>query len=451
MKTTNETERLVIMPVESMNELEQSILNDAVQTYKDAFGPTSAYNEKYSDEEAADALEYSLTKGGDLLLGMVGGKVISFASGYMRPNGTYYVEELGVSPNRQGEGIGRATFEALMMRSASRSPASWEIRTTARNRKAIALYESDGFVREFGTEVAAQTRQDGKIALDERVYLAKPPLDSAERLRCLKRVCVAYPSGNTTAVVFDQLLTSDRKTLNRQLMEQWQVDQSDMPEIEQCCFVTMPRNPKAVARVEMFGGEFCGNATRSVAWLVTKGRDYTGNIEVSGVERPLAFMVKDGEVAVEMPLPDMRTNLTRIVEEGTLVQLDGIAQLVVTDRFKDLSPRELLQGILKDNRYNLAEQPAVGVSYYDMATGKAQFCVWVRDVDTIFDETACGSGTCAIGVALATNRKKSVSVDVVQPSGESIRTEAVVRQGEIAQSWIAGKVGILYDGEVALT
>ena len=149
------------------------------------------------------------------------------------------------------------------------------------------------------------------------------------RVSTLARMAVAYPSGNTTAVVFDDPPNTNRKNLNQQIMQAWKREHPDQPEIEQCCFVTPPRNPAAMARVEMFGGEFCGNAARSAAWLVAGGRDCAGQIEVSGVDRLLEFAAKEGEVSVEMPLPASGRLITE-VPDGTLVQLDGIAQLVVT-------------------------------------------------------------------------------------------------------------------------
>lgn len=421
----------------------------AIDTYRNAFA-REPYEEEFTESEAETNLKFLLEQGGDLVLGTLGKRAIALAGGYSKPDGTYYVEELAVSPNEQGNGYGRLTLDALLRVAERRNPERYEIRTTARNSKAIPLYQSVGFVPEMGNEVVAQTRQGGAIGIDERVYLSRPPLPEQERLGTLKRIAVAYPSGNTTAVVFDQLLDSDRKLLNNRIMATWKDQRPDQSEVEQCCFVTLPRNPRALVRVEMFGGEFCGNATRSVVWLLTKGQNYSGLIEVSGVDRPLAFGVQDGEVTVEMPLPESG-KFTQTVEEGSLVQLDGIAQLVVTEPSGSQTPRQLLTELLRTNKYGVADQPAVGVSYYDELSGKAEFCVWVRDVDTVFDETACGSGTCAIGVATAERMKQSVRLNVVQPSGESISSEATYENDKVSKSTIAGTAAVLFDGEFKLS
>ena len=276
--------------------------------------------------------------------------------------------------------------------------------------------------------------------LNRRLYRSKATLD--ERLVALKHVAIAYPSGNVTAVVFDKLFNVDLKALNQNIMSVWKTLKPNEPEIEQCCFVTKAENPEALARVEMFGGEFCGNATRSAVWLITQGHDYEGFIEVSGVSRPLKFIVKNRDVTVEMPLPE-KGKLIEAADEGILVHLDGITHLVVK-----ADPRRMLEDLLKKNKYGFRSMPAVGVSSFDEATGKSMFCVWVKAVDTIFDESACGSGTCSIGIALANKNKKSIEMDVIQPSGKSIRTRAEYdSQKGVIQSFIAGKVDVLHDGE----
>lgn len=301
-------------------------------------------------------------------------------------------------------------------------------------------------ILESGLEAVPQFRKNRTIALDQRVYLSKPALSESERLMKLKRLAIAFPSGNTTAVVFDQFLSMDRKPLNTKIMNSWKDQQPDQSEVEQCCFVTMPKNKDAMARVEMFGGEFCGNAARSVIAIMTRGENYKGKIEVSGVSLPLDFSVEQGIVALQMPLPK-EAKIVEMVEEGTLVHLDGITHLVIHSTEKQ--PREVLESLKKSNRYDFSSYPAFGVSYFNLDTSQSAFCVWVREVGTIFDETACGSGTCAIGAALAIQQQSSIEQDVTQPSGEIIRTIAAYNTatGQIENSSIAGEVKVLYDGE----
>ncbi|MDR2945566.1 MAG: diaminopimelate epimerase, partial [Candidatus Adiutrix sp.] len=94
---------------------------------------------------------------------------------------------------------------------------------------------------------------------------------------------------------------------------------------EQVGFVEKPRNPAAWARLQMMGGEFCGNASMALAALLAWDRGLSAGqrvealLEVSGAEDLLSVdvLLKDGAAAcaVEMPLPES-------IEELTL-SLDG--------------------------------------------------------------------------------------------------------------------------------
>jgi len=442
MDILNQTQLVPITSKEAIGE-------DILRVYQNAF-IEAPYEENFSQDEVYMNLGELLDEGGNLFVRKFGNEAVALAGGFPRQDGSYWIEELAVAPDSQGEGLGRQMLKDLLLSVAGDEISAFQLRTTKNNSKAISLYRSEGFQIDDTSIVVPSRRTNGRITLDERIYLSKfLNQDAMPEKNNLKRVVVAFPSGNTTAVVFDQRLTGDRKVLNRNLMDSWKNDYPGSPEIEQCCFVTVPESEEAIAKVEMFGGEFCGNATRSVIWVLTKGQDYQGKIEVSGVNRLLDFSVKDGQVTVEMPLPIDQA--VREVEEGILVQLDGIAQMVVVD--SDISSAsELLSELKNSNRYNLQEQPAVGVSYYDQSTEKAEFNVWVKEVDTVFDETACGSGTCAIGVALATNRKENVYLEVIQPSGEKITVTCIwdEAKGKVVRAEITGEVNILYDGPFSL-
>lgn len=260
----------------------------------------------------------------------------------------------------------------------------------------------------------------------------------------IKKLVVAYPSGNTTALVYDPLLHADLKQLNAAILTSWK-NQRGEPEIEQCCFLQPAQDPQAIGRVHMFGGEFCGNATRAGVWVLTEGRDSEGLIEVSGAQRLLEFNVRKGQVSVEMPIP---APFFKPVTEGTLVFLEGITHLVVAEP-KGKDPRQIWASLRERNTYGCLDSPAFGVTFFDQATQKAKFCVWVKSVGTLFDETACGSGTCAIGLALASQIKNSIRQKVIQPSGDFIETAIDYRQGK-TKAFISGRVKVLYAGELKL-
>lgn len=195
----------------------------------------------------------------------------------------------------------------------------------------------------------------------------------------------------------------------------------------------------------MFGGEFCGNAARSLIKLVASPGQ-SGVIESSGTSQLLPFETTPAEITVSMPIADN----PRQVDEGILVPLEGITHLVMTDPIPAQSPRALIQTLLGKNAYNLRDLPAVGVTYFGTTNQQATFCVWVRDVATMFDETACGSGTSAIAIATAWQKQQSADLTVRQPSGDSITAQATYTDGAITGARIGGAVDILFDGEFTL-
>lgn len=446
---------LDIWDCNNLRDLPGSIQTKLIGIYQRAFS-MPPYEEEFDQESARDAFEYIYGRNGDIKIGILNGDPVSFAAGFLKPDGSYFIEELAVEPEFQGNAFGRRVVEELITTAESRYPATIELRTSINNIKAINLYTSLGFqIDTSRVEQVPNLRKDGSFKLDERIYLIKPLFKNEMRENnLLRRVVIAYPSGNTTGIVFDNFTQSelrDNNTLNQRIMNTWKETANNYPEIEQCCFVTAPKDPSAIARVEMFGDEFCGNATRSVIRVITGGKEYSGFIEVSGVERPLAFsMEQDDTVKLEMPLPEDKSKLTEKLEEGILVKLDGISQLVVFD--KKVSPRELLTEILNRGKYKLDQEQAVGVSVYDKDKKIAKFCVWVKDVNTVFDETACGSGTCAIGVASAMGIQESTEIEIIQPSGEIITTKTIYNKnsGTVELSEIAGEVDILFDGEFKL-
>ena len=70
-------------------------------------------------------------------------------------------------------------------------------------------------------------------------------------------VAVLDPAGNVTAIVLSDVLAAERARIAAQLLR--------LPElrIEQAAFLTAPRCGGEI-RLEMMGGEFCGNALRCV-------------------------------------------------------------------------------------------------------------------------------------------------------------------------------------------
>lgn len=317
-----------------LTEVPNDILETAICVYQAAFS-VAPYNEHFGYEETKNILLEDLKNKGDLVLGVADRRAISLTGGHMIDDETYYIDELAVDPGSQGHGYGSATLNHLLKMIEARGTLRMEIRTSAagENDRVLGMYQRRQFVAEPGLVTVSHFRQGGRIGLDERIYLSKPPLGEWERGMTLKHLGVVSSSGHMIAVVFDKLLDLHRNKLMSRITHAWRAANPGEAAIEQCCFVTKPINEEADARVEMFGGEFCEHATRAVAAIIAKELEqspYEGqSIEVSGVGRPLAFKVVNTEVkkvkkvTLEMPLPSTK----EIVEET------GDVTILYDDRF----------------------------------------------------------------------------------------------------------------------
>ena len=144
------------------------------------------------------------------------------------------------------------------------------------------------------------------------------------------KVVRADPAGNVTLFVLTPVDRALRADAAGKLI-------AALPEmkVEQVGFASAPLMGGA-ARLEMAGGEFCGNAAR--AWGMWTAREAGRvpppervRIEVSGCGHPIAVDVDwvEGTARTEMPLP---LEVQPVPEfGGTLVHLGGIAHLVVRD------------------------------------------------------------------------------------------------------------------------
>jgi diaminopimelate epimerase len=265
----------------------------------------------------------------------------------------------------------------------------------------------------------------------------------------LKQVVVTRPGGNDTALVFDVVDARDYKELNAYI-------QSKKPEIEQVMFV---ENEGVSPKGMMAGGEFCGNATRSLGYYLLKGKNGTIDVSVSGAKTPLSVTVKDKSARTQIPIINDAKSVTFLNDTDSLVRLEGITHLVLESGSEDarkiaavsevekqkLMARQLLE------KHDLMEQPAAGVmvlSRHQNAFKLLPF-VYVKAVDTFYAETACGSGSVAVGLVFAKKQGKPIhDVEIQQPSGQFLMVNVNYKDGSFETASIEGKVEILYEGPV---
>ena len=114
-------------------------------------------------------------------------------------------------------------------------------------------------------------------------------------------IVVANPANNITVFVLDYIEREDYKYIAKDILENTDFN------AEQVGFVKEPIMGGDV-RLEMMGGEFCGNASRSIGMLFARQNNIeSGNVlvEITGSDRPLNTKVDlENETSeIDMPIP----------------------------------------------------------------------------------------------------------------------------------------------------
>ena len=262
------------------------------------------------------------------------------------------------------------------------------------------------------------------------------------------------PTGNLTVLVTTPVPREDQPGVAARLLE------SDCVGGEQVGFIERPTLPGAAVRLQMMGGEFCGNATMSVgAMLARSAKPAEGEclnyaIEVSGLSDAVPCRVcrkAEGWVgAVRMPLPERVGEIALDTDAGpltaSLVEMPGIAHLILP---VDAAPieDELRRRLPEWNRRIRAD--ALGALVWSAEDAAIDPLVYVPSTGTLVREHGCGSGTAAIGSALALAAGHDVEAAIHQPGG-TITVRAGIKDGRIADLTITGNVTLVEEGDVTL-
>lgn len=196
---------------------------------------------------------------------------------------------------------------------------------------------------------------------------------------------------------------------------------------EQVGFIIGAEAEKAVFRLEMAGGEFCGNGVLAAATLA---RYFNFNdqdsfyLESSGVDKLLECQVKtekknkylmQSTMPIDYEHQKWQGELENLKIEGNLIKLKGISHLLINNYNLEAEKiKKLIKKLAEDIKAD-----AVGIIPYQNKAGSAKIkpCVYVPDSGSLVFERGCGSGTLALGLYLAQKQKQSINLSVEQPGG----------------------------------
>ena len=211
--------------------------------------------------------------------------------------------------------------------------------------------------------------------------------------------------------------------------------------IEQVGFLEKPQSTASV-RLQMMGGEFCGNASISAAALMAhKGGIVSGDIalEVSGADEPLCVKVQklDGRKylgTVAMPLPVGIKTARFGSHELPVVQFPGISHVICDGSLSVFDAEANIRSWCEALNVD-----ALGLMFLDGSSLKPY--VYVRSTDTAVWESSCASGSTACAAYLAARSGEAQTVVLQNPCGE-LRIKAELSGGALGSLLLTGSAEI---------
>lgn len=252
------------------------------------------------------------------------------------------------------------------------------------------------------------------------------------------------PTQNMTILVESPVPKRLQRRMARRLMAH------DGVEAEQVGFIEAPRNQAARARLQMMGGEFCGNASMSLAALLAMDEGVEGEaempLECSGVKGLFSVKVNPGrrgvKCSLEMPPP---LNVTKtFLKAGnqkcllTQVNFEGVSHFVLPEDYARGDVKLWAEKALTDWSGECRSE-AVGLILHNRAENRIRPLVLVKSTGSLVWERGCGSGTAAVGAIMAHEAQKSIRAKILQPGGE-IGVKADFKDGRVSRLAIAGWV-----------
>jgi diaminopimelate epimerase len=248
-------------------------------------------------------------------------------------------------------------------------------------------------------------------------------------------IVAADPAKNITLFVLTPVV--DRAAAARELLADSGL------KAEQVGFVIPPAGDRGIWRLEMMGGEFCGNAARSFGLFVAREQGLSGEqtvfISMSGVAEnlPVKVHVEEGRAAVEVPGPLAMESLDFGGRSLPVYVFDGITHVIAPD----IPPDEQVFSRIRAGIEGAFSRPAaLGVLFYDTAAAFMRPAVYVYGTGSLVFESSCGSGSAALAVWKTGNAGDGEAACAVRQPGGLIEARVFRRDGAVYRISIGGEV-----------
>ncbi len=268
------------------------------------------------------------------------------------------------------------------------------------------------------------------------------------------------PAGNTTIFIIDYLPRKFHQIIAGELMKHSSIC------AEQVGYIEKPDADSALIRLQMMGGEFCGNATRALAaYLVDTNYAGVGEgikhgqsvklpMEVSGYDGILEATVCKKEqlnqLWAETIIPSPRQVLLNTLKINgqelivPIVDLPGIKHVIL----KGVKPAESVYWEILEQ---IGEPEALGIMFLDQDNHFMVPLVGVTAANSLVWESSCGSGTVATAAVLADESNKSINnLTIKQPGGE-VTVDLKFEDNNFTDAKIKGPVEFVAEGHVIVS
>lgn len=249
-------------------------------------------------------------------------------------------------------------------------------------------------------------------------------------------VIAINPAGNITLIVKDYVAPILRAVTANQLLsvKEWNA--------EQIGFAVQPKNDCAAGRLEMMGGEFCGNAARSFGYMLALEKGFVKGelyVEISGSSIPLlvTFDTEAGRAKIQMPVPHGCKSIEIPgLGELPIIVMEGIYHVIIENM---LVSEKVVKHVIKSVYENMKPE-ALGMLFVQRK--KMKPVVYVAATDSLVYENSCGSGSVAYAYYLSLKYVDGVYGEVIEQPGGEIETVIEKVNGKVLRCEMGGKISI---------
>ncbi len=263
-------------------------------------------------------------------------------------------------------------------------------------------------------------------------------------------------SENTTVIITDYVPEKLYSKISEKVMS------STHLEAEQVGFLLPPEKKDSQARLEMSGGEFCGNGVLALGALCDHLgiiNDSNFSVEISGVNSSLKTEIIETNclqekyvVKAAMPVCYSRKSYICNYSEqiqGDIIFLQGISHFLI--RGENNFDEKIIKDIMNEISENISGE-AVGIIPY-FSKNNEYFIkpyIYVKENNSYIFERGCGSGTLALGLYLAEENTQNIYRQVNQPGGVIEVMVKLNNKNEVSRAFLKSEVNLTCQGTVVI-